>query len=68
MDSTAGGVPFSESLCHRCDAPMRLVRTERSTFLLCPWVAEKYPRQPVLRCVAYQPRCASQGDDSTAIP
>lgn len=48
-------LPFAESLCHRCAAPPRYVRTARSTFVLCPLVPEKYPRQPVLACPFYRP-------------
>ncbi|HEY1584330.1 MAG TPA: hypothetical protein VGH63_01510, partial [Polyangia bacterium] len=47
--------PFPESLCHRCAAPPKYVRTERSTFLRCPLLPEKYPRQPVLQCAFYRP-------------
>ena len=42
-----GWRPFPESLCHRCAAPPKYVRTGRSTFMRCPLLAEKYPRQPV---------------------
>ena len=49
-------VPFPESLCHRCDAPPRYVRTARSVFILCPRLAVKYPAQPVLSCPAFRPR------------
>jgi ribosomal-protein-alanine N-acetyltransferase len=48
-------LPFPESLCHRCAAPPKYVRTERSTFVRCPLVAEKYPRQPMLACPLYRP-------------
>jgi RimJ/RimL family protein N-acetyltransferase len=48
-------LPFPESLCHSCAAPPKYVRTERSTFLRCPLVAEKYPRQPVLACALHRP-------------
>lgn len=47
--------PFPESLCHRCAAPPKYVRTARSTFIRCPLVAEKYPRQPVVQCALYRP-------------
>jgi RimJ/RimL family protein N-acetyltransferase len=47
--------PFAESLCHRCAAPPKYVRTERSTFLRCPLLPEKYPRQPVLACPLFRP-------------
>lgn len=48
-------VPFPESLCHRCAAPPKYVRTERSTFVRCPLVDDKYPRQPVLACPLFRP-------------
>lgn len=48
-------LPFPTSLCHRCDAPPRYVRTATSTFLLCPRLPTKYPPQPVLRCPAFRP-------------
>lgn len=47
-------LPFPESLCHSCAAPPKYVRTERSTFVRCPLVAEKYPRQPVLACALHR--------------
>jgi RimJ/RimL family protein N-acetyltransferase len=48
-------LPFADSLCHRCAAPPKYVRTATSVFIRCPLVAEKYPRQPVVRCDSYQP-------------
>ncbi|MCA1665690.1 MAG: GNAT family N-acetyltransferase, partial [Myxococcales bacterium] len=54
MPSPPPDPPFAESLCHRCAAPPKYVRTERSTFLRCPLVAEKYPRQPVLACALFR--------------
>jgi GNAT superfamily N-acetyltransferase len=48
-------LPFPESLCHLCAAPPKYVRTARSTFVMCPLLAEKYPRQPVLACPLYRP-------------
>ena len=52
----AGELPFPESLCHRCAAPPRYVRTDTSVFILCPIVPEKYPRQPVRECPWFRPR------------
>jgi len=49
-------LPFPTSLCHRCAAPPRYVRTARSTFILCPILPNKYPPQPVLRCPEFRPR------------
>ncbi|HEX9604380.1 MAG TPA: hypothetical protein VF973_11570 [Myxococcales bacterium] len=49
-------LPFPESLCHRCAAPPRYVRTGTSTFILCPLLPEKYPRQPVRSCPLFRPR------------
>lgn len=48
--------PFPESLCHRCAAPPRYVRTGTSVFILCPLLPQKYPPQPVLRCPLFKPR------------
>jgi RimJ/RimL family protein N-acetyltransferase len=48
-------LPYPESLCHGCAAPPKYVRTERSTFLRCPLLPEKYPRQPVLACALFRP-------------
>ncbi len=47
-------LPFPESLCHRCAAPPKYVRTARSVFVLCPLVDAKYPRQPVLACPLFR--------------
>lgn len=49
-------LPFPESLCHRCAAPPRLVRTARSVFILCPVLPNKYPRQPVRSCPRFEAR------------
>jgi hypothetical protein len=51
-----GELPFPGSLCHRCAAPPRYVETRTSTFILCPILPNKYPRQPVLQCPAFKPR------------
>jgi hypothetical protein len=48
-------LPFPESLCHRCAAPPRFVRTASSIFILCPLLPEKYPRQPVRACPLFRP-------------
>jgi hypothetical protein len=52
----AADLPFPESLCHRCAAPPRYVRTDTSVFILCPIVPEKYPPQPVRQCPYFRPR------------
>jgi hypothetical protein len=49
-------VPYPDSLCHRCAAPPRIVRTKTSAFILCPLLPEKYPPQPVRRCALFVPR------------
>ena len=49
-------LPFPGSLCHRCAAPPRYVRTSTSVFILCPLVPEKYPRQPVRECAFFRPK------------
>jgi len=51
--------PFPDSLCHRCAAPPRYVRTTQSVFILCPLLPSKYPPQPVVRCALFTPRPAS---------
>ena len=53
-------LPFPESLCHKCGAPPKYIRTERSVFVLCPLVPEKYPRQPVLACPLFRPRAPAK--------
>src|SRR5262249_36562848 len=60
--------PFPESLCHRCAAPPRYVRTARSVFIFCPLLPERYPRQPVIQCTLFRPledakRGKNPGDD-----
>jgi hypothetical protein len=45
--------PFPQSICHGC-AHLRLVTTERSTFLMCKHPdLPKYPRQPVQSCPGF---------------
>jgi hypothetical protein len=50
-------LPYPESLCHRC-AALRVVQGARSSFLMCTALEEKYPRQPVVRCLAFKQRGA----------
>ncbi|TMB25970.1 MAG: hypothetical protein E6J62_08215 [Deltaproteobacteria bacterium] len=49
-------LPFPDSLCHRCAAPPRYVRSATSVFILCPLLPEKYPPQPVRSCALFRPR------------
>jgi hypothetical protein len=49
-------LPFPDSLCHRCDAPPRYIRSKTSTFIYCPRLPVKYPPQPVLSCPGFRPR------------
>jgi hypothetical protein len=49
-------LPFPESLCHRCAAPPRYVRSRTSIFILCPLLPDKYPPQPVLACALFRAR------------
>ena len=56
MTETERSLPFPESLCHRCSAPPRFVRTATSTFILCPKLPNKYPPQPVRACAHFTPR------------
>ncbi len=56
------GLPFPASLCHRCAAPPRYIRTERSVFVYCP-VFKRYPPQPVGECDRFVPAPdANRGD------
>ena len=55
-DDPPADLPFPESLCHTCAAPPRYVRSTRSTFILCPLLPDKYPRQPVRECPLYRPK------------
>ncbi|HEX8699063.1 MAG TPA: hypothetical protein VF815_09530 [Myxococcaceae bacterium] len=48
-------LPFPSSLCHRCAAPPRYVRTQTSTFILCPLLPQRYPPQPVHACALFRP-------------
>ena len=52
----SAALPFPTSICHACAAPPRYVKTQTSTFILCPILPKKYPPQPVLRCPAFKPR------------
>jgi hypothetical protein len=49
-------LPYPDSLCHRCAAPPRYVRSARSLFILCPLLPAKYPPQPVRACALFRPR------------
>ena len=53
-DDEEGKLPFPDSLCHRCAAPPRYIRTERSVFIRCP-ILKVYPPQPVKACEAFIP-------------
>lgn len=57
--------PFQESLCHRC-RHLRLVKTERSTFLRCAVLPNKYPPQPVRSCPLFEQKQPDppEGDDT----
>jgi hypothetical protein len=54
-------LPFPDSICHRCAAPPRYVRTATSTFIMCPVLPNKYPRQPVQACEAFRARADAVG-------
>ncbi len=51
-------LPFPESLCHLCGAPPKYVQAATSTFILCPLLPQKYPRQPVLSCPLFREKPA----------
>ena len=55
------GLPFPGSLCHRCAAPPRYIRTERSVFIRCP-ILKLYPPQPVRECDAFVPIVPAASD------
>lgn len=55
------GLPFPDSLCHRCAAPPKYIRTERSVFIRCP-IFRAYPPQPVSACEAFVPREPQAGE------
>ena len=46
-------LPFPDSICHRC-ASSRTVATKTSKFLLCTALTTKYPRQPIVKCPAFE--------------
>jgi hypothetical protein len=53
---TGQDLPFPSSLCHRCAAPPRYVRTDKGAlFVHCP-ILKRYPPQPVQSCEAFLPR------------
>ena len=58
--SASQSLPFPESLCHRCAAPPKYVRTARSVFIQCALLEVKYPRQPVTTCEMFRPRSDTQ--------
>ncbi len=58
----ADRLPFPESLCHRCAAPPRYVRTERSVFIYCP-IFRRYPPQPVGECERFVAGGAGNADE-----
>ena len=52
----AEALPFPSSLCHRCEAPPRYVRTDKGAlFMQCP-ILKGYPPQPVHACDSFLPR------------
>jgi hypothetical protein len=56
MDKPDAALPYPSSLCHRCGAPPRYVRTASSVFIMCPLLPVKYPPQPVLQCPLFRPK------------
>jgi hypothetical protein len=59
-ESPPDTLPFPDSLCHRCAAPPRYVRTATSVFIRCPLLPQKYPPQPVLACPLFRPRADAE--------
>jgi hypothetical protein len=66
MSPKPDDLPFPESLCHRCAAPPRYIRTRTSVFIYCPLLDTKYPPQPVLACPMFRPKApaAESGGES----
>jgi hypothetical protein len=60
-DADGPKLPFPDSLCHRCAAPPKYVRTERSVFIRCP-IFKAYPPQPVRACEAFV-EAVTEGED-----
>jgi len=60
-DGETPGLPFPDSLCHRCAAPPRYIKTSRSTFIYCP-LFKRYPPQPVRECEKFQPKASPEGE------
>lgn len=56
IDRTASPLRFPDSLGHECAAPPQYVRTPRATYVRCPLVPERYPRQSVRECPYFRPR------------
>jgi hypothetical protein len=46
-------LPFPDSICPGC-ANSRIVATKTSKFLLCTALTTKYPRQPIVKCPAFE--------------
>ena len=59
------------SLCQTCNHMREIVSGKGSRFLLCGLSQAdarfaKYPPQPVIRCVGYQPRTPAEAKDGPA--
>jgi len=56
-DEPEAELPFPSSLCHRCAAPPRYIRSSKgSVFIMCPLLPNKYPPQPVRSCPLFRPQ------------
>jgi hypothetical protein len=60
-DQAVGSVPVSAGLCAQCLHSRAIVTRRGSTFVLCEASLTddrlaRYPRLPVLRCHAFEPR------------
>jgi hypothetical protein len=60
-EDAAAKLPFPDSLCHRCAAPPKYIRTARSVFIRCP-IFNAYPPQPVRACEAFVPAPPTAGN------
>lgn len=63
------GTMMSESLCHRCRHVRKITSGTGSLFWLCQLAAtdpgyRKYPPQPVVRCVGFEPAVDRPSDSS----
>lgn len=67
QDPPPADLPYPHSLCHRCAAPPRYIRTKKgSVFIMCPLLPHKYPPQPVIKCQYFRPKVSQEGGEPGA--